>query len=451
MPLQLQTLKMLDTLDTDRNRSLTARELQKIDTSGDQQISREEALKAGLDLRDLLYLNTRYQKGLAQAKGIIFNFSEWQGQKIAADLNAIFTQLDQDGNGRISQAESARAIGNPDFKGDQAAAVTTLYKLMGDFQGYSDDTQVLPKLPDHPWLNKIPLQTYDERGMTRKDLDVFAETAGKVPLDARVSEAFGRHSMSVPATASGDRNKLFPKGIQSIRPDRIEQGEIGDCYFLAAVASLANTPRGRQQIFDMIQDHGQDRYTVTFPGQKPVTFTAPTQMERALYSQAGQDGLWLSVLEKAYAELSNRNAWLPLLQTSNPYDKIGSGAQLFTGVGAVTGKSTDTDMLWLTSADTLRAKLKNAFAQQRIVTAGIGKSLNPFGDGNTANGLPTAHAYSVLAYDAKTDQVTVRNPWGHTEVKDARGKVRDGVNDGTFKMPLSEFMSTFSMVCYQAA
>lgn len=225
---------------------------------------------------------------------------------------------------------------------------------------------------------------------------------------------------------------------------------IGDCYFLAAVAALANTPAGKRQIQNMIQDHGDGRYTVTFPGKSPVTIHAPTDMELALYSHAGPDGLWLSVLEKAYAEMSNRDALLPLLRRSNPYDKIGNGAFLSAGVAAVSGQSTDTDVLLLTSLDTLRTKLKSALAQQRVVTAGINKSLNPWSEGLTSNGLPMAHAYSVLAYDPKTDEITIRNPWGHTEVTKPDGSVRDGKNDGTFTMTLAEFKATFSMITYQA-
>ena len=89
-------------------------------------------------------------------------------------------------------------------------------------------------------------------------------------------------------------------------------------------------------------------------------------------------------------------------------------------------------------------------ASQRVVTAGINKSLNPWNEGRTANGLPMAHAYSVLDYNAKTDEITIRNPWGHTEVNNASGSTRDGKNDGTFKMPLSEFKATYSMITYQA-
>jgi Ca2+-binding EF-hand superfamily protein len=450
MPLQLQTLKALQTLDIDRNRNLTAQELKTVDSNNDGRISAEEGKKVGFDSKDLLFINKRMQEGLIpKGNAVMFSYNEMRAHSIASEINAHFNEMDQDKNGLISSAESAKAIGNPAYKGTTAAAVTTLYKLMSDFQGYSDDTQVLPKLPQHAWLDKFPLQNYDERGLSRKDLDAFAETARNKPGDARVSEAFGRFSMST-YPASNMKRELFPKGIESIRPDHIEQGEIGDCYFLAAVASLANTPSGKKQILNMIKENANGTFTVSFPGKKPVTIISPTDMELSLYSNCGQDGMWLSVLEKGYAQLTNQSSLIPLLERSNPYDKIGNGALLMAGVGAVSGKSTDTDVLLITSLETLRNKLKMAVAKQRVVTAGINKSLNPWNEGRTDNGLPMAHAYSVLDYNAKTDEITIRNPWGSTEVTNASGGTRDGVNDGTFKMPLTEFKATYSMITYQA-
>ena len=51
------------------------------------------------------------------------------------------------------------------------------------------------------------------------------------------------------------------------------------------------------------------------------------------------------------------------------------------------------------------------------------------------------HAYTVMGYDAKTQTVTVRNPWGQNELAD-----RDGKDDGIFQMPLKEFHVNFPVV-----
>ena len=111
-----------------------------------------------------------------------------------------------------------------------------------------------------------------------------------------------------------------------------------------------------------------------------------------------------------------------------------------TGIGGVTGKWADTDILLLTSLSSLRLKLQQAVAKKQVITAGTSPQL-PWTGETTKNGLPLSHAYSVLDFDPKTDMVTVRNPWGQTEVSDGHGP-RDGVNDGTLNNARLELNDT---------
>lgn len=442
MTITVSTLNALQKLDINRN-GLTVDELRKTDTDRNGSLSATEAKAAGFDDSDRALLNRHLSsKGnLPTASAFVFTGDEMRTLKAIAPLHTHFESLDSNHDQLLSSSELGKALGNPRFKGEESAAITAAYKHISDFKSLSEDTNWLPKLPENKYLDKLPLHTYDERGISRKDLERFLELSGKG--DSRVSEALGRFSMaSYPPSIAPE---TFPKGLDSIRPDHISQGEIGDCYFLAAVASMANTTSGKKQIQNMIKELPDGRVTVTFPGKQPITLNKPTQSELSLYSNAGSDGMWLSILEKAYAHQRNDSAWF--IKRSNPYDKIGNGAMLGTGVGAVSGKWADTDVLLLTSTSALRLKLQQAVAQQQVITAGINKDLNPFGDGKTANGLPEAHAYSVLTYDTKSDMITIRNPWGQTEVSDGAGP-RDGVDDGTFKMPLSEFKSSFSMISY---
>lgn len=439
MTMTVSTFRALQKLDSNRN-GVTADELRSTDTNRDGSLSAAEAKAAGFAEADRALLNRR-MAGKLPGSAFVFNSDEMRSLKAIAPLHTHFAALDANGDQLLSKSELGKALGNPSFKGEESAALTAAYKHISDFKALSEDTKWLPKLPDNQYLNKIPLHTYDERGISRQDLERFLELSGQG--DSRVTEAMGRFTMASYPPAI--HPETFPKGIDSIRPDNITQGEIGDCYFLAAVASLANTPQGKRQIQNMIKELGDGRVTVTFPGKQPITLHKPTQSELSLYSNSGSDGMWLSILEKAYAHQRNDSAWF--IKRSNPYDKIGNGAMLGTGVGAVSGKWADTDVLLLTSTSALRLKLQQATAQHQVITAGINKSLNPMGDGRTDNGLPEAHAYSVLDFDAKSDMITIRNPWGQTEVSDGNGP-RDGVDDGTFKMPLTEFKSTFSMISY---
>ena len=61
------------------------------------------------------------------------------------------------------------------------------------------------------------------------------------------------------------------------------------------------------------------------------------------------------------------------------------------------------------------------------------------------------HCYSVLDYDASTDTVKVRNPWGKAELLDEHGRVLDGVDDGLFKVSFHQFQKLFTNICYEKA
>lgn len=443
MTLSISTFQALQKLDTNRN-GLSLDELRKVDKDGNGSLSAEEAKSAGFAEADRALLNRR-MTGKTPASAFVFTSQEMNALKVLAPLHSNFASLDTDGNQLISSAELGKALGNPRFKGEEAAAITAAYKHLADFKSLSDDTGWLPKLPANQWLDKIPLHTYDERGISRQDMEAFLDAAKN--NNSAISEAMGRFSMSIYAPAAVNP-EIFPKGLESIRPNNITQGEIGDCYFLAAVASLANTSAGKKQIQNMIKDLGNGQVQVTFPGKQPVKIYKPTDSELSLYSNAGSDGMWLSILEKAYAHTRNEQGWTSwIYQNANPYDKIGSGGQLATGIGGVTGKWADTDILLLTSLSSLRLKLQQAVVKKQVITAGTSPQL-PWTGETTKNGLPLSHAYSVLDFDPKTDMVTVRNPWGQTEVSDGHGP-RDGVNDGTFKMPLAEFKSSFNMICYE--
>ncbi|PKL76407.1 MAG: hypothetical protein CVV27_10460 [Candidatus Melainabacteria bacterium HGW-Melainabacteria-1] len=442
MSITMTTYRALQKLDTNRN-GLSVEELRKVDKNQDGTLSAAEAKTAGFAEGDRAQLNRRLSGKLPTATAFVFTHQEMNALKLMAPLHSHFDTIDADRNQLLSAAEMAAAAGDSRYPTEESAAMTAVFKNLSELQLLSNDTTWLPKLPANKYLDKIPLQTYDERGLSRQDMERFMDLAGK--SDARVSRTIGAFSSAQYPSIALDA-PIFAKGIDSIRPDHIQQGELGDCYFLAAVASLASTPQGKQQIYNMIKEVGQGMVTVHFPGQLPITLDKPTTGELSMYANSGRDGLWLSVLEKAYAKLRNDNPMI--LAKADPYAMIGSGGLLGTGVSAVTGKSGDTDILMLTSEQSLRLKLQQAVARNSVITAGSPAKYPWSKEDNTPNGLPKSHAYSVLDFDPKNDMVTVRNPWGSTEVVDDKGRPRDGVDDGTFKMPLKEFKATFSMICY---
>jgi hypothetical protein len=91
--------------------------------------------------------------------------------------------------------------------------------------------------------------------------------------------------------------------------------------------------------------------------------------------------------------------------------------------------------------------MQSAFEDGRAVIAGINNDLL----GDNREGLPDAHAYSIIGYDRESDTVTIRNPHGRNEHEDAQGNARDGTDDGTFTLSMTEFNRLFSSVSYSDA
>jgi len=61
-------------------------------------------------------------------------------------------------------------------------------------------------------------------------------------------------------------------------------------------------------------------------------------------------------------------------------------------------------------------------------------------------GLGYGHAYSVIAYNAKADKVTIWNPWGNTFTPKGPDGLEHGYKTerGIFQVPLHEFYHHFS-------
>lgn len=93
-----------------------------------------------------------------------------------------------------------------------------------------------------------------------------------------------------------------------IEPSDIKQGYLGDCYFLAALAAIAERP---DRIFNLFltQDLNQQRYfsvkmlykgkwmTIDMDEHIPVMYNKP-----AFSSSIGNE-LWVVLLEKAWAKM----------------------------------------------------------------------------------------------------------------------------------------------------
>jgi Calpain family cysteine protease len=348
------------------------------------------------------------------------NFSEvnMSNPGFSSKVRSNFDQWDDDHDGYLSEDEINDAMHDGKIKGDDAAALSSLRAQRSELEELSNDE----------WGD-------ENDGVTKMDLDAYDKLSGRNEVTQNTEGIYhdGQGKIASTSRSLFINNDADPE--PDLDPNAIQQGQVGDCSFLAAVGSLAT--QRPDDIIKIITDNRDGTYTVDLP-EGSVKVSAPTDTEIAQFSGSGQNGLWLSVLEKAYAQSRHEN---DIFTEDEAYDSLSEG------IGAITGHSDDTDILSLTRENTTHEKLSKAMREGRVVTASIRHNMPLTSDDR--NGLPMGHAYTVVAYDPSSRTVTVRNPWGHNELANENSQPRDGKNDGVFTLSLSEFDDNFTQVAYE--
>ena len=203
-----------------------------------------------------------------------------------------------------------------------------------------------------------------------------------------------------------------------IDPNDVEQGSLGDCYFVAQLAAQAKTNPGR--IKDLIKDNGNGTFTVTLhlkdaaqPWKRVATPIVvdgqfPQKDGGVAYAKPGDRGstgpeLWVMLIEKAFAK------------HSGSYELIrGSKTKDGDVFGMMSGTNSGSISLGM-GADILLQRLSAALANGQAVS--FGAKSKTTADEALQNEAKTAgvvlnHAYSLLGVDAKQRTVDLRNPWG---------------------------------------
>lgn len=214
------------------------------------------------------------------------------------------------------------------------------------------------------------------------------------------------------ASGSGYRRvegSLFRNGISYLD---VDQNGAADCYLLAATGAVAF--RSPNLISSMFIDNGDDTFTVRF--YKPdgtadyvtVDRFLPTWWDgTAVYNGWGggnntntNNELWVALLEKAFAQV-NESGYLGRNNT-NTYTGIDFG-----DTNAALQQLTGHDSNWhgLSSSS-------NANSLVSEFNAGKSISLCTRGSGTTS-GIVENHCYTLIGYNAATDQFQVYNPWNY--------------------------------------
>jgi hypothetical protein len=347
----------------------------------------------------------------------------------SAELPKLFkdnlARVDTDNDGKMESAEIDAALADSSYTGKDAQLLALLKVYEQQFRELNNDTG-----PDD--------------GITSGDIGVFGRLTSDSNLSALQQEFLQNISAGLAGTANRIENAsrgLYGSGewSESICPDAVVQGKVGNCSFLSAVASLSAT--NPEAIARMITPNADGSFTVTFPGDKehPVTVKAPTDGELALFSKVGGRGIWPAVLEKAYGQY--------LGGTVLPQEATVSGAFFRRGLSLISpnGSCSEYSVPDISDDDLLVA-LQEAVTNRCPITAVVDDANCEDEVEVSPSGLPVTHEYSVLKFDRETRQLTLRNPWGCVEPLKADGTARDGVDDGVFEMTLAEFRENFRRI-----
>jgi hypothetical protein len=230
--------------------------------------------------------------------------------------------------------------------------------------------------------------------------------------------------------------ELFVEGLPRI--SAIRQDFTSDCYFLSAAGALAQV--NPQALVRLIAANRDGSFTVTFPGFPAMRVPAPTDSEIATYT-ISKDGIWLSVLQKAYAILRIQHE-PKQASTREPLDSVGFRTGSTSVISLLTGHPSRAIIFPPQSHHALdaallmqtRTAIQNALRDRRGVTVSN-----------------SHHAYAIVAYDSKNDLVTLHNPYdrgGFESWIEGGEKVRRTA-EGFFVLPTERLVGNFYNVRFE--
>jgi hypothetical protein len=388
----------------------------------------------------------------------------------------------------------------------------TTYYAINSFgklgSGYTSSTARTVKVIDPVKQNGKPgYQVVDSSGQQRWVPDAGFEDqtkSGYIFMSGRDRYWVANDDTVTESVQLGDRSAEALEPTGGYKAQQVLQGEIGDCFLMAALASIVKSdPTFPTQ---MLQDNGDGTVTVRlyrvtdstkyFSGSSgatagdmtPGTFACTPEFIRVKKQVPRKNGrdlyageyLWVQMVERAYAA----GAFGGNLTTSSPpsssYESIGEGSSEYAFevlLGEQTNK-TDLKEKWnrrgkLTPEqvyETIFNRIKTALDDRKAVAAGtreltepeqtqsLTQNLGKLGKAGEymLNGIVAGHAYTVVSVtgtSASNWKITLRNPWGNYG-RDESGNIKnDGASDdnGTVVLTMPEFFNWFTTLSISGA
>ena len=354
----------------------------------------------------------------------------------------------------VTQLAVNGLVDDPKIIGINAAVLAV---LMADFNRVQEASNVNPFALNPPVNTSTVKSLNDLLKLMAHNQTLTAKQAKQA--QARLS--LGREFASDQQRIAVSQN--VPPFVGNPNINAVQQGATGDCAFLAALISL--TKNYPSVVKGMIKNPDQvaTTYTVTFPRQKPIPVAAPTQTEIALYGGAGANGLWVTIIEKAYATL-RKNSAIFFLQKQVAQEQLQTGELIQDSIATLTKSSVTVytqqqqrgargvlnklftagkNVKFGTTETDLELYLNRAFKVGAVITLGVAKDERPNGPSGPI--LPGGHAYTIVAI-TDTDQgtmFTIRNPWG------LPSNPKYGQYGNTFTVPFAFLYEYFGVFAIQ--
>jgi hypothetical protein len=313
------------------------------------------------------------------------------GQIDRLDMLALFAQVAKDGIVSANELHDLKALENPDWTlGGATPNQVPLFTMPAPVRELESDV-----------VDGDPANA-SYQGAALGNLQAGA-SAGQ--LQKLVNKWFlGLDHPTASGTYAQANGSLFVNGPAV---SDVHQGNLSDCYFLAALGALAQDRPAA--ITAMFTDNGDGTFTVRFFNAGLAKYVTVDRMlptdssGKLIYDGAGSlasstgNELWVALAEKAYAQI-NQDGWLGHT-AANSYPAIELGYS-DDSLNQVTGGSASWTQIIRASTTQLQAG----------VAAGKPTILNSLS--SPGNGVVASHTYPVLGYDATTQKFNLSNPQG---------------------------------------
>lgn len=214
-----------------------------------------------------------------------------------------------------------------------------------------------------------------------------------------------------PRTSTGETYKTFANrplfASNGPSPDDINQGYLGDCYFLAGLSAIAKD--SPQTLMNYIVDFNDGTYGVRLgdnfyrvDNDLPVFHSYNTSPAYAGFGAEGS--MWVAIAEKAFAHYRTG---------ANSYGSIEGGWGVEANLAFGATSTGNRDFLSYGSADALANQIYTQWSNNTAITIGF---LSVRTSAGSTAPLIMSHMYTVMSVvrDAggTVTSLVLRNPWG---------------------------------------